>query len=168
MKKLFVVIAMLALFTSIGFAQEKRYDVPGVFSFYYTDGWTKGPRKGGSATELDWLVYPATPSANFHAVLARADFSYDDWLRRTIKQASPERVLASKEEFITTSGEKGYKLVWNVKGASGAQYVTNNYLFHGKGDTQILLSGTVDAADAEKFEPMFDGFAKSFTITKSK
>jgi len=87
---------------------------------------------------------------------------------RTIKQASPERVLASKEEFITTSGEKGYKLVWNVKGASGAQYVTNNYLFHGKGDTQILLSGTVDAADAEKFEPMFDSFAKSFTITKSK
>lgn len=158
----------MALLASIGLAQESRYDVAGVFSFNYSDGWTKGPRKGATASELDWLVNPATPSATFHAVLARADFSYDDWIRRTIKTASPERVLASKGEFVTTSGEKGYKLVWNVKGANGAQFVTDNYMFHGKGDTQVLLSGTVDAADASKFEPVFDGFAKSFTLTKSR
>ena len=168
MKRLFVIAAQLVLLTSIGFAQEKRYDVPGVFSFNYTDGWTKGPRKGATASELDWLVYPATPSANFHAVLARADYSYDDWIRRTIKTASPDRVLVSKGEFVTTSGEKGYKLVWNVKAANGGQFVTDSYLFHGKGDTQVLLNGMVDAADAEKFEPVFDGFAKSFTITKSR
>ena len=168
MKKLFAVAAMLALFASIGLAQEKRYDVPGVFSFNYTDGWTKGPAQGRLGVELDWLVNSATPSASFHAVLARADFSYDDWIRRTIKTASPERVLASKGEFVTTSGEKGYKLVWNIKTSNGQQFVADNYLFHGKGDTQILLSGTVDAANAEKFEPVFDEFAKSFTITKSK
>ena len=168
MKKLLVVAVMLALFASTGYAQEKRYEVPGVFSFNYSDGWTKGPRKGATATELDWLVNPSTPSASFHAVLARADFSYDDWIRRTIKTASPERVLASKGDFVTTSGEKGYKLVWNVKAANGGQYVTDNYLFHGKGATQIQLSGMVDAADAEKFEPVFDGFAKSFAITKSR
>jgi hypothetical protein len=167
-KKLLVVAAMLSLFASIGYAQEKRYEVPGVFSFNYSDGWTKGPRKGATATELDWLVNPSTPSASFHAVLARADFSYDDWIRRTIKTASPDRVLASKGDFVTTSGEKGYKLVWNVKTADGGQFVTSNYLFHGKGDTQVQLNGTVDAADAEKFEPVFDGFAKSFAITKSR
>jgi hypothetical protein len=167
-KKILPVIGILALLLSAGFAEEHRYEVAGVFSFNYSDGWTKGPRKGATAGELDWLVYPATPSANFHAVLARADFSYDDWIRRTIKTASPDRVLVSKSEFVTTSGEKGYKLVWSVKSSTGAQFVTNNYLFHGKGDTQVQLSGTVDAADAEKFAPMFDDFAKSFTIIKSK
>jgi hypothetical protein len=167
-KKLLVVAAMLALFASIGVAQEKQYEVAGVFSFSYPDGWSKGPRKGGSPMELDWLVDPATPSASFHAVLARADFSYDDWIRRTIKTASPQRVLASKGEFVTTSGEKGYKLVWDVKTPSGEQFVTDMYLFHGKGDTQIQLTGTVAAADAAKFGPVFDGFAKSFQLTKAK
>jgi len=168
LKKVFAVAALLAVLMSIAFAQERRYEVPGVFSFTYADGWTKGPRKGAMATELDWLVYPSVPTANFHAVLARADFSYDDWIRRTIKTAAPDRVLVSKGEFVTTSGEKGYKLVWDVKSPSGIQYVSNNYLFHGKGDTQILLSGTVDATNVEKFAPMFDSFAKSFAITKSK
>ena len=165
--KLVPIVLLLALFASVSVAEEHKYEVAGVFSFDYTDGWTKGPRKGGSGAELDWLVYPGVPSANFHAVLARADFSYDDWIHRTIKTASPERILVSKGEFVTTSGEKGYKLVWSVKSNTG-QFVTNNYLFHGKGDTQIQLSGTIDAANAEKFAPIFDGFAKSFTLIKSK
>ena len=168
MKSLLSVALILALFTSIAVAEDHKYEVAGVFSFDYSDGWTKGPRKGGATTELDWLVYPSVPSANFHAVLARADFSYDDWIRRTIKTASADRVLVSKADFVTTSGEKGYKLVWAIKSPNGAQYVTNNYLFHGKGDTQIQLSGTVDATQAEKFAPIFDGFAKSFTLIKSK
>ena len=168
MKKLLVIAAMLALLASVAVTQEKQYDVPGVFSFTYGDGWSKGPRQGGSAKELEWLVNTATPNASFHAVLARADFSYDDWIRRTIKTASPDRILVSKGDFVTTGGEKGYKLVWNVKTSNGEQFVTDNYLFHGKGDTQILLSGTADAADAERFGPVFDGFAKSFTITKAK
>jgi hypothetical protein len=167
-KKLLIVAAMLALFASVGVAQEKKYDVPGVFSFTYGDGWSKGPRKGGSATELEWLVNMATPNASFHAVLARADFSYDDWIRRNIKNASPDRVLVSKGDFVTTGGEKGYKLVWNIKTPNGEQFVADNYFFRGKGDTQVLLSGTADAANAEKFGPVFDGFAKSFTITKAK
>jgi hypothetical protein len=167
-KKLLVIAAMLAVFTSTGFAQQKTYEVPGVFSFNYADGWTKGPRKGGTATELDWLVDAGNANASFHAVLARADFSYDDWIRRTIKTATPDRVLASKNEFVTASGEKGYKLVWNVKASNGQQFVTYNYLFHGKGDTQIMLSGTADAANAAAIEPVFDGFAKSFSLTKAK
>jgi hypothetical protein len=168
LKKLLPMAVMLALFVSISVAEDHTYEVAGVFSFNYSDGWTKGPRKGGNATELDWLVNPTVPSANFHAVLARADFSYDDWIRRSIKTASADRVLVSKGDFVTTSGEKGYKLVWAIKSPNGAQYVTNNYLFHGKGDTQIQLSGTIDAADADKFAPIFDGFAKSFTLVKSK
>jgi hypothetical protein len=167
-KNLLVVAAMLALFACVGVAQEKRYDVPGVFSFSYGDGWSKGPRKGGSHAELDWLVSTANANASFHAVLARADFSYDDWIRRTIKTATPDRVLASKSDFVTSSGEKGFKLVWNVKASNGQQFVTDNYMFRGKGDTQIQLSGTVDAADSAKFEPVFDGFAKSFAITNAK
>jgi membrane-bound inhibitor of C-type lysozyme len=59
-------------------------------------------------------------------------------------------------------------LVWAVTSPSGAQYVTNNYLFHGKGDTQVQLSGTIDADNAEKFAPIFDRFAKSFALSKSK
>jgi hypothetical protein len=167
-KKLFAFAALLMMFATIGLAQEKRYDVPGVFSFAYGDGWSKGPRKGGAATELDWLVSTGNSNASFHAVLARADFSYDDWIRRTIKSATPSRVLASKGDFVTTSGEKGYKLVWNVKTTSGQQFVTYDYLFHGKGDTQIMLSGTVDAVNAAATEPVFDGFAKSFALTKAK
>ncbi len=168
MKKLLVIAAMLALCASIGFAQEKQYDVPGVFSFSYNDGWNKGTRKGGTAAELPWLVNTGDPTASFHAVLARADFSYDDWIKRMMKTASPDRALVSKSDFESSSGEKGYKLVWKVKATSGDQFVNNQYLFRGKGESQILLSGTVDAANAEKFAPEFDAFAKSFKITKAK
>ena len=168
MKKPVPIALILALLASVGVAEEHKYEVQGVFSFNYSDGWTKGPRKGVAATELDWLVYPSVPSANFHAVLARADFSYDDWIRRTVKTASPDRVLVSKGDFVTTSGENGYKLVWAIKSPNGSQYVTHNYLFQGKGDTQVQLSGTIDAANAERFAPIFDGFAKSFTLIKSK
>ena len=168
MKKVLAVALFSMLLAPICLAQGSQYDVPGVFSFSYSDGWTKGPRKGATSTELDWLVYPGVPTANFHAVLARADFSYDEWIRRTIKTATPDRILVSKGDFVTTGGEKGYKLVWSVKSPSGVQYVSNNYLFKGKGDTQILLSGSVDEANAAKFSPMFDAFAKSFAISKSK
>ena len=58
--------------------------------------------------------------------------------------------------------------MWVVKSPSGAQYVTNNYLFPGKGDTQVQLSGTIDAGNAERFAPIFDRFAKSFALIKSK
>jgi hypothetical protein len=167
-KKLLVIAAMLALFASIGLAQEKQYDVPSVFSFTYGDGWSKGPRKGGSAAELPWLVSTSDPTASFHAVLARADFSYDDWIKRMIKAATPDRALATKGDFESASGEKGYKLVWKVKAANGDQFVNVQYLFRGKGDSQILLSGMVDTANAEKFAPEFDAFAKSFKITKAK
>ena len=95
MKKAFAIALTWALLASVAPAQESKYEVPGVFSFTYSDGWTKGPRKGALATELDWLVFPGVPTANFHAVLARADFSYDDWIRRTIKTASPDRALVS-------------------------------------------------------------------------
>jgi len=125
-KKPVPIALILALLASVGVAEEHKYEVQGVFSFNYSDGWTKGPRKGVAATELDWLVYPTVSSANFHAVLARADFSYNDWIRRTINSASADLVLVSKGEFVTTSGEKGYKLVWAVKSPSGAQYVTNS------------------------------------------
>ena len=168
MKKLFLVGTVMAILVSVGLAEVNQYEVPSVFSFSYGDGWTKGPRKGGTAAELPWLVNTADPTASFHAVLARADFSYDDWIKRMIKSASPERALVSKGDFDSASGEKGYKLVWKVKAANGQEFVTDQYLYRGKGDTQILLSGTVDAANADKFAPEFDSFAKSFKITKAK
>jgi hypothetical protein len=153
---------------SLSAAQEKTYDVPGAFSFQYGDGWNKGPRKGGASGELDWLVAASNPSASFHAVLAHADFSYDDWLHRTIKQATPDRALAAKADFVTSSGLKGEKLTWNIKAQNGQQYTSFNYLFPGKNNSQLQLSGLVDAADASKFEPAFDTFAKSLTLTPGK
>ena len=167
-KKLLVVAAILALFASIGVAQEKTYEVPGVFSFNYSDGWNKGQRKGADGKELDWLVSNSDPNASFNAIMARAEYGYDDWIQRTVKTAGPDRVLASRGEFKTAGGEKGYKLVWKVKAASGEDIVRQQYLFRGKGDTQIVLSGAVDATNAEKFAPEFDAFAKSFTLIKSK
>jgi hypothetical protein len=58
--------------------------------------------------------------------------------------------------------------VWKVKAANGDQFTNVQYLFRGKGDSQILLSGMVDVANAEKIAPEFDTFAKSFKITKAK
>jgi hypothetical protein len=166
MKKLFVVAALLALLVSIGLAEEKQYDVPGAFSFSYGDGWTKGQRNGATGKELDWLVSATDPNASFNAVISHADFSYDDWIKRNIKSATPYRVLTSKSEFASTSGEKGYKLVWRVKASNGEDLIRQQYLFRGKGDSQVMLSGTVDVANAAKFEADFDAFAKSFTKDK--
>ncbi len=166
MRKWLVLSLVLALFVPSLVAQEKTYDMPGVFSFQYGDGWNKGPRKGGAPGELEWLVSTSNPNATFHPVVAHADFSYDDWMRRTIKQATPERALGSRTEFVTTSGLKGYKLTWNIKAPNGNQYTSFNYMFSGKGNSQLQLSGMVDAADAAKFEPTFDSFAKSLTLAK--
>jgi len=168
MKKLLVVAAMLALLASIGLAQEKPYDVPGMFSFSYGDGWNKGQRKGASAKELDWLVSTSDPNASFTVITTNVDLSYDDWIKHTIKSATPYKVLTSKSEFQSSSGEKGYKMVWKVKTSTGEDLVQQQYLFRGKADSQITLSGTVDAANAEKFAPQFDAFAKSFKSTKTK
>jgi hypothetical protein len=167
-KRLLVLAAVLALFASIGVAQDKTYEVPGVFSFNYSDGWNKGQRKGADAKELDWLVSTDDPHASFNAIMARAEYGFDDWIQRTIKTAGPYRVLASRSEFKTTGGEMGFKLVWKVKATTGEELVRQQYLFRGKGDTQVVLSGTVDATNAEKFAPTFDAFAKSFTIIKGK
>src|SRR6516164_8401310 len=103
MRKLCILPVILALLASLSVAQEKTYDVPGAFSFQYGDGWNKAPRQGRVNGELDWLVSTTNPRADFHPVLAHADFSYDDWLRRTMHQASPEKALAAKAEFVTTS-----------------------------------------------------------------
>jgi len=169
LKKLIAAAALLVLLTSFAPAQEKTYDVPGQFSFQYSDGWNKGHRKGATEGELDWLVSTANPIATFHPVLAHADFNYDDWIRRTIHQATPERALASKTEFVTADGNQGYKLVWNIKAADGKTFTSYNYMFKGKGGTsQLLLSGLVDTANMAQFEPIFDTFAKSVVVAKGK
>lgn len=168
MKKMFAIAALLMLFTALAPAQEKTYDVPNEFSFKYSDSWNKGHRKGSTAEELDWLVSTADPTASFHPVLAHADFSYDDWVRRTIKQATPERALASRSGFVTAEGAKGEKLVWNIKAKDGKILTSYNYMFDGKKNAQLLLSAIVDTASAAKFEPDFDSFAKSLVIPKGK
>jgi hypothetical protein len=168
LKKLLAGILLALLLVSFAPAQEKTYDVPGQFSFQYSDGWNKGHRKGGTEGEMDWLVSAADSTASFHPVVAHADFAFDSWVRRTINQATPERALASKTEFATASGVKGFKLVWNIKAPGGQQLTSYNYMFSGKGSSQLLLSGMVDAASASKFEPAFDGFAKSLVIDKGK
>jgi len=166
LKNLIAVAALLLALASPTFAQDKTYDDPGQFSFKYSDGWNKGHRKGATEGELDWLVSSADPTASFHVVLAHADFTYDSWIRRTMNQATPERALASKTEFVTAEGDKGFKLVWNIKAPDGKQLTSYNYMFSGKGSSQLLLSGMVDSASAPKFEPVFDAFAKSLVIVK--
>jgi len=168
LKKLIAAAALLLLFVSLAPAQEKTYDVPGQFSFHYTDGWNKGHRKGATEGELDWIVSAADPTASFHPVLAHADFTYDSWIRRTMNQATPERALGSKSEFVTAEGDKGFKLVWNIKAPDGKQLTSYSYMFSGKGSSQLQLSGMVDAESAGKFEPIFDTFAKSLVISKGK
>lgn len=168
MRKLFVFPALLMLLSSLAMAQEKTYEVPGAFSFQYADGWTKAPRQGRASGELDWLVNTANPRADFHPVLAHADFSYDDWLRRTLHQATPEKALTAKTEFVTTSGVKGYKLTWNIKPPNAPESIHYTYLFPGKDNSQLQLNARVPVADASKFEPTFDSFAKSLTLAPGK
>ncbi len=166
MKSIKSLITAVLLLTTVLFAESRQYDIPGVGSFSYGDGWNKGQRGGSTAGELDWLVSTADKNANFHVIVARADVSYDDWVKNTMKTASPFRVLASKQDFVTTSGEKGTKLSWKIKTKDGKDLVIDQYLFRGKGDLQIQLSGLSPADDAATFDPVFDGFAKSFVLTK--
>ena len=71
-------------------------------------------------------------------------------------------------EFVTAEGNQGYKLVWNIKAPDGKTFTSYNYMFKGKGSSQLLLSGMVDTASAAKFEPVFDTFAKSVVVSKGK
>ena len=157
MNKVLPIMAMLTLFASISVARNTTTKSR---AYSRSPTPTAGPKVlARAAVPRNWTGWSIPPcQARTHAGLARADFTYDDWIRRTIKRARADRVLVSKGDFVTTSGEKGYKLVWVIKSQNGSQYVINNYLFQGKGDTQVQLSGTVDAANADKFAPIFDGF----------
>lgn len=166
MRKL-LLVAMLLAAAGMALAQENTYEVPGEGSFHYGAGWTKGQRSGAKAVELDWLVNTSDKNVNFHATIARADASYDDWIRNTVKLATPQRVLQAQQEFVTSAGEKAYKLVWLIKPAAGEALMLNQYLFWGKGNTQVLLSGVAPQTDAATFDPMFDSFAKSFSLART-
>jgi hypothetical protein len=168
LKKLFASVLLALLLASFAPAQDKTYDVPGQFSFQYSDGWKKAHRAGGTEGELDWLQSTADPLAYFHPVLANGNFSYDDWVRRIMNQATPDSQLASKSEFATAAGVKGEKLVWNIKTKDGKKQVWYYYMFSGKANSQLMLNARVDADSATKFEPVFDGFAKSLVIEKGK
>lgn len=145
---------------------QSQYEVPGVFSFSYGDGWTKGARKGAAPKELDWLVSTSNHDANFHADVTQSEVPFDNWVKEAAKGTSPERTLVSREPFSTTSGVKGYKLVWKVKASSGNSFVRDQYFFRGNHDAKIQLSGMVPAADAATFEPIYDSFAKSLLVQK--
>jgi hypothetical protein len=145
---------------------QGQYDVPGVFTFNYGDGWTKGARKGAPPKELDWLVNNTNHDANFHADVTESEVSFDNWVNEAAKQVSPSRALVSRDSFTTTSGLKGYKLTWKVKTTTGHDFVRDQYFFHGNHDAKIQLSGMAPAADAATFDPVYDAFAKSLTVPK--
>ncbi len=165
MNRLFYLALLIGLLAPAALAQG-QYNVPGVFTFNYGDGWTKGARKGAPPKELDWLVSNTNHEANFHADVVESDASFDNWVDHAAKGGTPERTLVSKEPFTTASGVKGYKLTWKVKAKSGQDYQREQYLFHGNRDAEIQLSGMAPAADAATFVPIFDDFAKSLVILK--
>ena len=51
-KPILFVMIMATTLTALGVAQDRQYEVPGVFSFSYGNGWTKGARKGAPPKEL--------------------------------------------------------------------------------------------------------------------
>jgi hypothetical protein len=156
---------MVGMLAPIAIAQS-QYEVPGVFSFTYGDGWTKGARKGATPKELDWLVNTSNHDVNFHADVTQSEVPFDNWVKEAAKGVTPERALTAKEPFTTTSGVKGYKLTWTVKTASGNSFVRDQYFFRGNHDAKIQLSGMAPAADATTFAPTFDAFAKSLVLQK--
>lgn len=165
MKLLFCLAFIVGTLAPMAVAQN-QYDVPGVFSFTYGDGWTKGARKGAAPKELDWLVSTSNHDANFHADVTQSEVPFDNWVKEAAKGASPDRALTSREPFTTASGVKGYKLTWKVKTTSGNMFVRDQYFFRGNRDAKIQLSGMAPASEAASFEPAYDGFAKSLTVQK--
>ena len=71
---------MVGMFVPMAVAQS-QYEVPGVFSFAYGDGWTKGARKGAAPKELDWLVSTSNHEANFHADVTTSEVPFDNWVK---------------------------------------------------------------------------------------
>lgn len=166
MKQILFVLLVLSLFAPAAVVAQNQYDVPGIFSFTYGDGWTKGARKGAPPKELDWLVSTSNRDASFHPEVAESEVAFDTWVNQSTKGATPERAMVSKEAFTTASGVKGYKVVWKIKSASGQQFVRDQYFFRGKKDAKIELTGIAPEADAATFEPLYDGFAKSLVSGK--
>lgn len=165
MKQIFCLALLIGLLAPLAAAQS-QYDVPGVFSFAYGDGWTKGARKGAAPKELDWLVSSGNHDANFHADVIQSEVPFDNWVTEAAKGVTPDRSLTSREPFTTTSGVKGYKLSWKVKTTSGNTFVRDQYFFRGNHDAKIQLSGMAPASDAATFEPVYDAFAKSLVLQK--
>jgi hypothetical protein len=164
-KQLLFLALMVGMLAPIAIAQS-QYEVPGVFSFTYGDGWTKGARKGAAPKELDWLVNTSNHDVNFHADITQSEVSFDNWVTEAAKTVTPDRALTTREPFTTASGVKGYKLAWTVKTASGNSFVRDQYFFRGNHDAKIQLSGMAPASEATTFAPTFDAFAKSLVLQK--
>ena len=99
------------------------------------------------------MVSTTNHDANFHADVTESEIAFDNWVNEAAKGASPDRVLASKDAFTTTSGLHGYKMTWKVKTTSGEDFMREQYFFRGSHDSKIQLSGICLAADASTYGP---------------
>jgi hypothetical protein len=75
--------------------------------------------------------------------------------------------LLDQSEFVTTSGQRGIKVVFHVENTAKALIVrTFQYYFSGRESQKLVVTGSVLEIERNAFEPIFDRAMKTFQIDK--
>lgn len=155
------------VFAAVAYAASARYQVPGLFHFDYPgDQWKV---QTGIENELDWLVLtdenvqdPNDAKVNFHAKVFQAEIPLDSLIDNYIAKVKGlgYATFISRDKFTTDEGDEGYKLAWQLNDGEFA----SQYFFAARDNNKIEIGGTSPFDERGKYEPIFDGFAKSMII----
>ena len=82
----------------------------------------------------------------------------------TLKKTFPDYKQLSKENFTTTSGEKGVKLA--TENQQGGRLLRQTAFFFDGGNKKYVVTCTTLAEDGDRLAPAFDESLKTFHFVK--
>jgi len=147
-----------------GKAARKHYETSGRFSYDPPAGWNRVPTSGAPNA-----VYAGDPWSGFAPTvttfISRSPESLAEFADMNVGDLAsnrPDMGLVSREEFETSDGQAGIKLVVNATRDDFSIRLTH-YLLSSGSKKFVMTCGThIDTA--EKLAPIFDKCAASFRI----
>jgi hypothetical protein len=177
MKKILLAILLALALPLVSMAQEicKRHAEPkGGFSFCPPEGWTikedsnlaykilLGPREADFTPNVTVSELANFPLSVKEMVAIFAKQPPEEMAKRTgASQAGP----LNQSDFITTSKERGIKLVVPLVN-NGLHIRSTMYFFAGKGDNKLLVNFTALETQAQVLDSVFDRSMKSWQLDR--
>ncbi len=165
-------ISLILLWSLIGFSEQPTTllsEPSGGFKYMIPEGWATAEFPG-----FKFKISRGIPSSGFTPNIAVVDEAFDgsveDYVTACLgpmeKDAQGFKLL-EKKPFVTNSGIKGIKLIFDSKW-DGKQLMQTQYYFKGIKGKMLVITCSVLPEDGPKFADIFDTAMKTFQIIEPK